>query len=430
VSVHWESQAKPETAPIVGASWLLSFAAAAVSLPVDALLRGMVAAGQGLQAILDYLGLSRMALEAHIVRLGLPMPHGRPRRRPSGRNPWSDEDVRRLIAWRLTGIHPETIGVRLGRSVGSIRSKSRRLGVPTPDRKALRRLDPFELRDPSANLWAEHHPARAVEPTAEDKCGTAAGAPSVSGAYNDIPAKPEAAEVACSAAISPEQGAFDLGCAREDAGSVHVVGARARRARPVRASKGRKQAQRELGLLQVVAGTDTSRVEVPVPATHRAVDLTGDLSWMGRMSNPQKSDIFVWTLGLLFMSGLHWREIAERIGREPGSVRSMRTRFGIPIARDRRLLTMELDTLRGKMTCVVSTSIVKRCNQSGTYFGCHRDDRACNTAPMVRRKQGLRDQRVEGRSPVFRLLSRAEIDRLPRHLIEPFANNERIVGVA
>jgi hypothetical protein len=49
---------------------------------------------------------------------------------------------------------------------------------------------------------------------------------------------------------------------------------------------------------------------------------------------------------------------------------------------------------------------------------------------MVRRKKGLRDQRIEGRSPVFRLLSRAEIDRLPRHLIEPFANNERIVGLA
>jgi hypothetical protein len=151
---------------------------------------------------------------------------------------------------------------------------------------------------------------------------------------------------------------------------------------------------------------------------------------MGRMSLPQKSEIFVWTLGLLFMSGLHWREIAERIGREPGSVRSMRTRFGIPIASDRRHLTMELDTLRGKMSCVISKYVVKRCNESGTYFWCRRDDRACNTAPMVRRKKGLRDQRIEGRSPVFRLLSRAEIDRLPRHLIEPFANNERIVGLA
>jgi hypothetical protein len=85
VSVQWERQAEPDGAPIVGAGWLLSLAAA-VSLPVDALLRGMVAAGHGIQAILDYLGLSRMALEAHIVRLGLPMPHDRPRRRAGGRH--------------------------------------------------------------------------------------------------------------------------------------------------------------------------------------------------------------------------------------------------------------------------------------------------------------------------------------------------------
>ena len=428
MSVQWESQAEPEVAPIVGAGWLLSLAAAAVSLPVDTLLRGMVAAGQGIQAILDYLGLSRMALEAHIVRLGLPMPHERPRRRAAGRNPWADEDVRRLIAWRLAGIHPETIAIRLGRSVGSIRSKSRRLGVPTPDRKALRRLDPLNLEDPPPGLWAGHHTAQAIEPTAADKCGTAAGATSVSGTHHDIPAEPEAAEIVCPDAILPTQGVLDLGSI--GGGAAPVPADRARRAPPVRASGGSKQGQRDLGLLQVVAGKDTGNVEVPVPATHRAVDLAGDLTWMGKMANPQKCHIFVWTLGLLFMSGLHWREIAERIGREPGSVRSMRTRFGIPIASDRRLITMELDTLRGKMTCVVSKYIVKYCNESGNYFWCHRDDRACNTAPMVRRKKGLRDQRIEGRSPVFRLLSRAEIDRLPRHLIEPFANNERIVGLA
>ena len=154
---HRESQAEPEIAPIVGAGWLFSFAAAAVSLPIDALLRGMVAAGQGFHAILDYLGLSRMALEAHIVRLGLPMPHERLRRRAGGRNPWADEDVRRLIAWRLAGVHPETIGVRLGRSVGAIRSKARRLGVPRPDRRALRKFDPTTLTDPPPGVWAEHH---------------------------------------------------------------------------------------------------------------------------------------------------------------------------------------------------------------------------------------------------------------------------------
>ena len=185
MSVQRERQSEPVVAPIVGAGWLLSLAAAAVSLPVDALLRGMVAAGQGIQAILDYLGLSRMALEAHIVRLGLPMPHDRPRRRAGGRHPWTDEDVRRLIAWRLTGIHPETIGLRLGRSVGSIRSKSRRLGVPTPDRRCLRKVDPADLADPTPDLWAGQQPSQAFESTPSQKCGTAAGAPSVGGAHHN-----------------------------------------------------------------------------------------------------------------------------------------------------------------------------------------------------------------------------------------------------
>ena len=430
MSVQRERQSEPVVAPIVGAGWLLSLAGAAVSLPVDTLLRGMVAAGQGIQAILDYLGLSRMALEAHIVRLGLPMPHDRPRRRAGGPHPWTDEDVRRLIAWRLTGVHPESIGLRLGRSVGSIRSKSRRLGVPTPDRRSLRKVDPADLADSTTDLWVGQQPSQAFDPTPSQRCGTAAGAPSVGGVNHNSITEPDAAYAVAAGAVAPAQGALDLGNSDASAASVQGVSTRARRGQGARQSGNRKQGQRELGLLQVVAGTDIAEARVPIPATHRDVDLAGDLTWMGRMSSPQKNEIYVWTLGLLFMSGLHWREIAERIGRKPGAVRTMRTNFGIPVAKDRRLLTMEFDECVGKMTCVISKYIVKRCVESGLYFWCHRDDRACKTAPAVRRKKGLRDQRIEGRSPVFRLLSRAEIDRLPRHLIEPFANNERIVGIA
>jgi hypothetical protein len=36
----------------------------------------------------------------------------------------------------------------------------------------------------------------------------------------------------------------------------------------------------------------------------------------------------------------------------------MRTRFGIPVMKDRRLLTVEFDELRGKMTCLISKYIV------------------------------------------------------------------------
>jgi hypothetical protein len=45
-------------------------------------------------------------------------------------------------------------------------------------------------------------------------------------------------------------------------------------------------------------------------------------------------------------------------------------------------------------------------------------------------QKGLTGSTDRGRSPVFRLLSRAQIDSLPRRLVEPFANNEQIVGIA
>ena len=429
MSVQWEHRSEPDTAPIVGAGWLLSLAAAVVALPIDGLLRGMVAAGQGLQAIIDYLDLSRTALEEHIVRLGLPMPHDRARRRACGRNPWLDDDVRRLIAWRLAGVHPETIALRLGRSVGSIRSKSRRLGVPAPARKVLRRLDPQQLDDPPLDLWSGLSADCAVPASPVSRCGTVAGAPLVPAAPSTVPSTPAfVAEI--KSAARADQGALALTAAQTVERAAAAAKAPTVRTRGSRVPGRRPEGQRELNLLRVIGGTESGKAEVPVPQEHRAVDFSGDLTWMAQMTTPAKNEIFVWTLGLLFLSGMHWRKIAERIGHKPGAVRTMRTRFGIPIASDRRLLTTDLDDLRAKMTCVVSGYILKFCNESGTYFWCHRDDRFCNTAPMVRRRKGLRDQRIEGRSPVFKLLSRAQIDRLPRHLVEPFANNERIVGLA
>ena len=86
----------------------------------------MVAAGQGIQALCHFLGLTRSALDEHLVRLGLATPHDRPLRQ-SGRHPWSVLDTVRLIAWRIAGVHHEGIGLRLGRSANAVRAKVRRL---------------------------------------------------------------------------------------------------------------------------------------------------------------------------------------------------------------------------------------------------------------------------------------------------------------
>jgi len=150
VSAGLSGASQPERAPISGSGLLLAWttaATAAVGFPFDPVLAGMVAAGQGIHAICLYLGLTRPALDEHLVRLGLRTPHERPLRKPGPRG-WSLLDTIRLIAWRVAGIHPETIAQRLGRSANAVRAKARRLGLPRPDRKALQRVDPASLEDP------------------------------------------------------------------------------------------------------------------------------------------------------------------------------------------------------------------------------------------------------------------------------------------
>ena len=149
--------------PVPGSSGtLLSLAAAAATaaarFPFDAVLAGMVAAGQGILAICLYLGLSHKALDDHLVRLGLRTPPDRPLRNP-GPKGWSTLQTIYLIVWRVAGIHPETIAQRLSqlgppRSANAVRAKARRLGIPRPDRKSLRKVDPATLPYPVAGLGA------------------------------------------------------------------------------------------------------------------------------------------------------------------------------------------------------------------------------------------------------------------------------------
>ena len=57
-----------------------------------------------------------------------------------GKNPWSAEDVRLLIALWTDGAHVLSIAEALGRTRGAIYSKRRRLGLPSRDRKPRPRL--------------------------------------------------------------------------------------------------------------------------------------------------------------------------------------------------------------------------------------------------------------------------------------------------
>ena len=53
----------------------------------------MIRAGLGVEAICAYLGLSRAVLDYNLVRLDLPTPHDRPRRK-GGRRAWADDELR------------------------------------------------------------------------------------------------------------------------------------------------------------------------------------------------------------------------------------------------------------------------------------------------------------------------------------------------
>ena len=185
MSAGLSGASQPGRVPISGPGLLLSWPAAAavsVSFSLDAVLAGMVAAGQGIHAICLYLGLTRAVLDEHLARLGLRTPHERPLRRPGPRG-WSVLDTIRLIAWRVAGIHPEAIAQRLSRSANAVRAKARRLGLPRPDRKALQRVDPATLEDPVPGFGVSRETAdreplpRSLSPSVV--CGTSAGSVSV-----------------------------------------------------------------------------------------------------------------------------------------------------------------------------------------------------------------------------------------------------------
>ena len=127
---------RPEQA---GCRWVpglfLILVAGALS-PLDYVVAGMARRGLGCEAIRLYLRLGCDAFDDALARLGLARPHERPLRKPHPQA-WGLIEVWKLIALWIAGVHPATIGVLLGRTEGSVRSKAYRMGLPRRDRKLL-----------------------------------------------------------------------------------------------------------------------------------------------------------------------------------------------------------------------------------------------------------------------------------------------------
>lgn len=406
------AQASQQERPNVsGPGWLFTLAAVAV-FPFDRVLAGMVGAGHGIEAICLYLGLTRAVLFDHVVRLGLSTPHDRPLRRPGARG-WSALDTMRLIAWRVAGVHPETIGERLGRSANAVRAKARRLGLQPPARGTLRRLDPSTLADPVPG-FGFGAPGAAGDVSPGSVCGRAAGAVSVRGA----------ADASSVIVLRPSQPAGSPS-------SAHASAARPQQVRPV--------GQREPQLVRVIPFTQqASQPALPAissttepapfsatPQKEAEVCLSGNLSWIGAIKKPLQNRAAVWVLGMLYFGGLHWTGIAERVGKTRRATASLLHRSWLPRDRDRSKFGDRFDEEAAHATLERSGFELAYDDNQGEYYWRHRNDRAVVRQNRKRRRElGLLDAYT---SETISLLTRGELDALRDKAEVPFAESSMML---
>jgi hypothetical protein len=333
----------------------------------------MIGAGFGIAAICLYLDLTRAALDLSLARLGLPTPHDRPLRKQAARG-WSVTDTRRLILWRQTGIHPDVIGAGLDRTANAVRGKARRLGIPAPDRRTLRRVDPWSLPDPvpgfgfpdpaSAALSeqaAHAQPSGETQPT-HPQPGAAEsiqpGRPT-----DDTPPAPVSTKPTRMAQVQPEPAPLPVVAAEQPVSAPAPLAAPEDvDASPVveaAAPAGISAAAEPVGRVEVATTTDakapdlaapfvTRRANAPTPPLLPAASrqprvsrpglATPDddgLKWIGELPHVIYDKEAVRIIGMRQMGLEHWRSTAPVLGLTPGQLRTIRTRIDIPLDTDR-----------------------------------------------------------------------------------------------
>jgi len=307
----------------------------------------MVGAGFGIVAICLYLDLTRAALDVSLVRLGLPTPHNRPLRKLSAKA-WPIIDTRRVILWRQIGIHPDVISVRLGRSANAIRGKARRLGIPAPDRKSLRRVDPWSLPEPVPGFGFPNprsaefsEPAAHAQPSTEDTMppppptDNAATAPARRKRPRKVPAQRELTLLPGIAVDEPAAAPAPL----SEPEQINVS--------PVADTAIAASATAEGRHLTTAIVTHPSNAPSPsllptssLPAVasepEEETPEDDDLTWIGKLQHVIYDKEAVRIIGMRQMGLEHWRSTAAVLGLTPGQLKTIRTRIDIPIDRDRR----------------------------------------------------------------------------------------------
>ena len=390
---------------------LLASLGRAIQFPLDAILTGLVNAGLCGATICEILDVTRACLDDHIIRLGLRAPSERPARRRSARG-WSGEDERNALLWRAAGVHPGAIGAHLSRprSANAVRAKLRRMGQASPPRKELFRPDPafFEAFSPRvAGLTPQPSPV--------ESCGRVAGPATVR--------QPEAGPA------QPPLIALDPADAKKAAEKKVREGQREFRFFGVVAGSGHDRGvvagERASGEAQQPVAERPLVVVPPIPATPEAVDFS-DLSWIARVKNPLTHKPSVYAVGMLMMSGLHYRAAAALTGKSAAAFRTMRTRMGVPIDRDRKKIVPAFDLDVARATAdrggwIVAQSLRGETQAEGApqLFFWKKNDRNTHMSPWLR----ARDPIYARQSPEMTIVTRRELDAEARVRVPPFASS-------
>ena len=114
----------------------------------------------------------------------------------------------------------------------------------------------------------------------------------------------------------------------------------------------------------------------------------------------------MFVIGILFLGGLHWVEVARRVGIPPSVLKDLRRRLGIPIC-DREKITRVFEEALARSTKEDSGYIVKKCSRTGRHFWGVLGD-GVMMCPEVRRRLGY----GSGRSPWVNVLTWADLEEM------------------
>ena len=109
------------------------------------------------------------------------------------------------------------------------------------------------------------------------------------------------------------------------------------------------------------------------------------------------------------MAGLHYTVAASLTGRTTSSIRTLRTRMGVPVDLDRKKQTGNFDLDVARHTHAENGYVIRKAIVEGgpRYFWVSKTDRSTRLPPTHRKREHM----IEGRSPLMTIITRAMLDQ-------------------